>query len=172
MSAYEHLPDWENVSDAREFKYGSLPSQYDTLDASTTMQLEQAALCCHMRDFQAALSALDAFPAEIRHHPVVAFEHSQVYWLEWSLLDCARILREALTWAEENRADVDEHGIYTLLRACLGKLEVYTRGDFTLARDAMREVNGWLSSISIEQYTDVQVFKTPGRNRNEHTSDV
>lgn len=159
MSDEQHLPDWQNGLDARKFKYGSLSSLYDTLDASTTARLEEAALCCHMRDFQAALTILDAFPVEIRHHPVVAYEHSQIYWLEWSLLDCARILREALMWAEENRDDVDERGIYTLLRVSYGRIEVYNKGDFTLARDAMRETSGWLSNIPIEQYTEVQVFK-------------
>lgn len=159
MSDSAHLLNWQNRLDARKFKYGSLSSQYDTLDASTTAQLEQAALCCHMRDFQAALVILDALPLEIRHHPVVAFEHSQVYWFDWSLLDCARVLREALVWAEENRADYAENGIYTLLRVSFGRMEVYNKGDFTMARDAMREINDWLSNTSIEQYTEVQVFK-------------
>lgn len=166
MSDNSHLPDLQNGLDARKFKYGSLSSQYDTLDASTTSQLEQAALCCHMRDFQAALAILEAFPQEIRHHPVVAFEHSQVYWLEWSLLNCARILQEALIWGDENRADFAETGIYTLLRVSYGRTEVYNQGDFTRARDAMREIKSWLSNIPIKQYTEVQVAKqTPTPHR-------
>lgn len=159
MGDLQHLPIRQNGLDARKFQYGSLSSQYDTLDATTTAQLEQAALCCHMRDFQAALTILESFPVEIRHHPVVAFERSQVYFLDWSLLDCARVLRDALIWAKENRPDVDEHGIYTLLRVSFGRTKVYNQGDFTFARDAMREINGWLSNTSIEQYSDVQVLK-------------
>ena len=175
MSDIQHLPNWQNGLDARKFQYGSLSSQYDTLDASTIAQLEQAALCCHMRDFQAALTILESFPVDIRHHPVVAFEHSQVYFLDWSLLDCARVLRDALIWAEENRPDVDEHGIYTLLRLSFGRTQVYNHGDFTFARDAMRKVNGWLSNIPIQQYSEVQVLKlqrTHRRNRDELTSNL
>lgn len=171
MSTNQHLPDSQNGLDARKFKYGFLSSQYDTLDASTAAQLEQAALCCHMRDFPAALTILNAFPVEVRHHPVVAVEHSQVYFLEWNLLDCARILREALSWAEENRADVDEHGIYTLLRLSFGRAEVYTKGDFTIARDAIRELNDWLHNVFIEQYTEVQVLMST-LPRDEQTNNL
>lgn len=175
MSDVQHLPYRQNGLDARKFQYGSLSSLYDTLDASTTAQLEQAALCCHMRDFQAALTILESLPVEIRHHPVVAFEHSQVYFYYECFLDCARVLRDALKWAEENRPDVDEHGIYALLRVSFGRIKIYTEGDFTFARDAMREVKGWLSNLPIEQYSEVQVLilkRSPGRNRDELTSNL
>ncbi|KAL8726743.1 MAG: hypothetical protein Q9166_006538 [cf. Caloplaca sp. 2 TL-2023] len=92
-----------------------------------------------------------------RHHPVVAYEEFLVYWAQWKLADSARILEAALSQAHENGKDTESYGLYTLLRIALGKTEVFTKGDFTKARDGMREVRRWLADVTLDQYTDVQI---------------
>lgn len=55
----------EEAFDARQFRYASLLSQHDDLDITTIAKIEEAAMCCHLRDFQAALCIFDALPVEI-----------------------------------------------------------------------------------------------------------
>ena len=157
-------------------RYGSLCSHYNTLDTSTISKLEEAILYCRVRAFKESLAIFDAFPTDLKHHPVIAYEHSLAHWSRWTLWDCARVLREALAWAEENRADVNSTGIYTLLRLALGKAEVFTKGDFTRARDSMRDIKRWLGKLPIEDYIDLQVrqcslilqFSSRFRNATHH----
>lgn len=138
-------------------RYGTLWSQYDTLDDATISRLESAILYSELRAFEQSRAIYDAFPADIRHHPVVAIEQAMMHWLEWRLLDAAETLKDSLYWAQKNGKDINRPGIYTLLRIVLAKVEIFTKRDFTKARDSMKELMAWLAKVPVEQYTDVQV---------------
>lgn len=137
--------------------YGALLLYYDSLDPPTIARLEKAILFCHVRAFKKAAEIFESFSIELRHHPVIAYEHSMVYWCQWSLLSCAKVLQEAFTWAETAAESLDQPGIYTLLRVFAGKVDVFTKADFTKARDSMREIRTWLLNVPYNQYTDIQV---------------
>lgn len=147
----------EEAFDARQFQYASLPSQHDGLDISTMAKIREAALCCHLRDFQAALCIFDALPVETTQHPVIVYERSQVYWLDWSLYKCERVLEEGIAWGKDHMPDSAEPGIYTLLRIALGRVRAMTRGNLTEGRNALREVRRWLFNVPVKDYSDVQV---------------
>lgn len=138
--------------------YGALSSQYGgALDPPNIARLEKAILFCHVRAFEKAAKIFESFPINLRNHPVIVYEHSMVYWLQWSLLDCAKVLQQAFTWAETNAKSLDQPGIYTLLRVVSAKLNVFTKADFTRARDSMREIRAWLLNIPYSQYSEIQV---------------
>lgn len=143
--------------DARKSRYGDIRSLHHTLDTATAARLEEAALCCCLRDFDSAAAIFHAFPVESLNHPVVAYYRSQVYWLQWLPLKCADILDGALTTANQFLPQFEDTGIYTLLRLFRGSVQYYAEGHFTLVRDSMRESRSWLSDVPIQQYTDVQV---------------
>lgn len=139
-------------------RYGSLWSQYHTLDAATILLLEKAVLYCHVRAFEQSLAIHDAFPVQIKHHSIVAFEKSLTFWALWRIWDCADVLRDALDWADcNNSLESNAPGIYTLLRATLGLTEIYCKGDFTQARDSLVEIRTWLLTTPIDEYNDLQV---------------
>lgn len=148
-------------SDSRPFAtvslYGSLSSQYLTLDPVFIPPLEKAVLLCHVRAFKDALKIFDSFPTELRHHPIVAYEHATAYWYQWSLFDCAKVLQDALSWAEAHATSFSQHGIYTLLRIFAGKLDLFTKADLTRGRDGLREVRAWLVNTEFEKYGDIEV---------------
>jgi hypothetical protein len=129
----------ESTSSRALERYGHLWSQYHTLDAATIDPLEQAILHCRVRAFDQARAILDALPTELKHHPVIAFERCQTYWLEWRLKDYLRVLREASAWAEISGKFDNASGIHTLLRIALARAEVLVEGDFTNARDCERD---------------------------------
>ena len=137
--------------------YGALCSLYPTLDSSIVPRLEHAVALGRVRAFDQALELFQAISCEVSRNPIIAIEHAQVLWRQWSLLKCSEILEEALEFGRQNIADFNKHGIYSLLRIFKGKLNVFTRGDFTLARDSMREVRSWLAEMSHVKYTDVEV---------------
>lgn len=141
-------------------RHGNLWSQYHTLDPAAIAPLEQAILHCRVRAYDQSKAILDAFPPELKHHPVVAFERYQIYWLDWKLKDCLNVLQEAIAWAEAHGKVDDASGIYTLLRMSLGRAEVLVHGDFSKARDSLREIKRWLDKNPIYEYTDVQVSYT------------
>ena len=141
--------------------YGTITSQYNTIPASAATILEGAALHCRIRAFEDCQSLLDSVDPELRLHPVVAYEQFQCYWSQWRLLESAKVLEDALHWAKKSGKNAQVYVIFTLLRITLGKAEVFTKGDFTRARDSMREVKKWLRSLPYEQYTDVQVSTRP-----------
>lgn len=143
--------------DARKFRYGDIRSLHHTLDTAAAARLEEAALCCCLRDFDSAVAIFDAFPVDSLNHPVIAYYHSQVYWLQWRLFKCADILEGALTAANQSLPQFGDTGICTLLRVFRGSVQYYAEGHFTLMRDAMRETKSWLFDVPIQQYTDVQV---------------
>jgi len=149
--------DGDVTLDARRFRYGSLSSQCNDFNAATIARIEEAAMCCHLRDFQAALQIFDALPLHLSRHPAIVYEHSQVYWLDWSLFKCETVLSERVAWAKEHVPGFSSPGVYTLLRIVLGKIRAFTIGNFTEARDAMKEVKNWLAKVPIQEYTDVQV---------------
>ena len=147
----------EEAFDARQFRYASLLSQHDGLDTATIAKIEEAAMCCHLRDFLAALCIFDALPVEILQHPLTVYERSQVYWLDWSLYKCEKVLEEGIAWGKDHTPDSAKPGIYTLLRIALGRVRAMTRGNLTEGRDALREVRRWLLNVPVKDYTDVQV---------------
>ena len=147
----------EEAFDARNFRYASLHSEHDDLDIATMARIEEAAMCCHLRDFQAALCIFDALPIEIAQHPLVVYERSQVYLLDWSLYKCEKVLEEGIIWGKTHSPDSAEPGIYTLLRLALGRVRAMTHGNLTEGREALREVRRWLLNVSVNDYTDVQV---------------
>ena len=151
-----HLKE-EDAFDACQFQYTSLLSQCDGLDLSAITKIEAAALCCHLRDFQAALYIFDALPVQVTRHPLTVYERSQVYWRDWSLYKCEEVLEEGIAWGKDHTVDSANPGIYTLLRIALGRVRAMTRANLTQGRDALREVRRWLLNVSIEEYTDVQV---------------
>ena len=147
----------EEAFDARQFRYASLPSQHDDLDSATIVEFQEAALCCHLRDFQTALCIFDALPVKILQHPLIVYERSQVYWLDWSLYKCEKVLEEGIAWGRNHSPDSAKPGIYTLLRIALGRVRAMTCGNLTEGRDALREVRRWLTNVPVKDYTDVQV---------------
>lgn len=147
----------EEAFDARQFQYAALPSQHDDLDIATIAKIQEAALCRHLRDFQAALCIFDALPVNIAQHPLIVYERSQVYWLDWSLYNCEHVLEEGIAWGKNHTPDSAQPGIYTLLRIALGRVRAMTRGNLTEGRDALKEVRRWLLNVPVEDYTDVQV---------------
>ena len=160
-------PTSENVyysSTKGEPYYGRLSSLYHTLDAAVIPQLEQAIIYSSVRAFKEALGLFQTFPDESRHHPVITVEHANMLWRQWSLSDCCKVLEEALEFGCRNASDINDHGVYTLLRIFLGKLYVFTKGDFTQARDSMREVRAWLIQTPVAEYTDLEVEETDSNN--------
>lgn len=118
----------EDELDARKFQYISLPSQCDAIDNVSLVKLEDAAMCCHLRDFKAASRIFKALPAEIFWHPLVVYEQSQVYWLDWSLYECENVLQKGIAWGKDHWPDSAKSGIYTLLRMALGRVRAMTSG--------------------------------------------
>lgn len=147
----------DEAFDARQFRYASFPSQHDDLDIATIATIQEAALCCHLRDFEAALRIFDALPGETLQHPLIVYERSQVYWLDWSLYKCEKVLEEGIAWGREHAPDSPKPGIYTLLRIALGRVRAMTHGNLTEGRDALREVRRWLLNVPFKDCTDVQV---------------
>jgi hypothetical protein len=141
-------------------RHGNLWSQYHTLDPTAIAPLEQAILYCRVRAYDQSNAILDAFSPELRHHPVIAFERCQNYWLAWKLKDCLNVLREAIAWAEAHGKVEDASRIYTLLRMSLARAEVLVVADFSKARESLKEIKRWLENIPIDKYTDVQVSYT------------
>lgn len=154
-----HLPQHHEIARSTpNIRYGSLWSQYHTLDASTIDLLEQAILYCQVRAFNQSLAIYESFPDEIQLHPIVAFEKSLTFWALWRLRECVEILRKALARVGGNGRRRGSRRIYTLLRATLGFAEIYTEGDFTQARMSLVEIRKWLLTTSIDQYNDLQVY--------------
>lgn len=156
-----HLQQHHDIAQSTpNVRYGSLWSQYHTLDASTIDLLEQAILYCQVRAFNESLAIYNAFPKEIQLHPIVAFEKCLTFWALWRLRECVDILREALARAGGNgsQGGSSDPGIYTLLRATLGFAQIYTEGDFTQARMSLVEIRKWLLTTSIDRYNDLQVY--------------
>jgi hypothetical protein len=141
-------------------RHGNLWSQYHTLDPTAIAPLEEAILFCRVRAYDQSNAILDAFPPELRQHPVVAFERSQNSWLGWKLKDCLNVLREAIAWAEAHGKVEDASGMYTLLRMSLARAEVLVDADFSKARESLREIKRWLENSPVDEYTDVQVSYT------------
>jgi hypothetical protein len=146
-------------------RHGNLWTQYHTLDPTAIAPLEQAILHCRVRAYDQSKAILDAFPPELKHHPVIAFERCQTYWLDWKLKDCLNVLREATGWAEAHGKVEDTSGIYTLLRISLARTEVLVDADFSKARESLREIKRWLANTPIDEYTDVQVSWTASASR-------
>ncbi|KAL8826724.1 MAG: hypothetical protein Q9191_003620 [Dirinaria sp. TL-2023a] len=142
--------------DVREFQYGDLRSLYHTLEPEVVDRLEEAILCCWLRDFEPAIAIFKSFNAELGHHPVIAYQHNQAYWMQWSHSKSAEILQEGLAAADGFRRLFQDSGIYLLLRLCYGTAQLFTEGNLTVARDAMRELRDWLTNVPIHEYTDVQ----------------
>lgn len=138
-------------------RYGALCSAYDALDPATLPLLERAILYTNVRAFTQSLAIFTALPADQVHLPVVAYEHAVTHIKQWTLLDAAGVLRDALAWAEENVGDYQSPGIYTLLRLYLAVVEVLTLCDFTSGKESMRETKNWLATTPIQEYTDIQV---------------
>ena len=136
--------------------YGMLSCLYGSLEPAVVGLLEQAVLHYRVRSFTKSLEIFSAFPPSQAHHPVIAYEHSLAHWHRWSLLDGERVLKESLAWGEAHEPESRTPGIYTLLRLWLGAIEMYTRGDFTTARDSMMELRGWLVGKPIVQYTQLE----------------
>ncbi|KAL8916572.1 MAG: hypothetical protein Q9208_008443 [Pyrenodesmia sp. 3 TL-2023] len=139
------------------YYYGSITSQYANIPSSAATLVEEASLYGRVRAFSLCQAAFESIDRGMRSHAVVAYEQFLAYWAQWKLLDGAKTLEDALTQAQERGANTHEHGVYTLLRIALGKAEVFTRGNFTRARDSMREVRSWLRDVRFDTYTDVQI---------------
>ncbi|KAL8912475.1 MAG: hypothetical protein Q9172_007494, partial [Xanthocarpia lactea] len=137
--------------------YGNLTCQYSALPIAVLPLLEKASLYCRVRAFDESHLAFESIDATIRHHPVVAYEEYLTYWAQWRLAESAQVLEDALTWHQKSHEHTETYGLYSLLRIALAKAEVFTKGDFTKARDSMREVKNWLRDFSVDQYTDLQV---------------
>ena len=138
-------------------RYGALVSQYDTIPASVVTLLEEAILYRAVRAFVDCQSTFDSIDRDFRHHPIIAYEEYMAYWAQWRLLDSAKVIENALDRAQATGEDIKGFGLYTLLRVALGKAEVFTKGNFTKARDSMREVRSWLRDATFDKYTDVEV---------------
>ena len=145
-------------STAPSYQYGSLVSQYSTIAPSVVALLEEAALYRGARAFASCGSIYDSIDSDYRRHLVVAYEEFLTNWAQWRLLDCAKVLENALHWAETNGKDIRSYGLYTLLRIALGQTEVFTKGNFTMGRNSMREVRRWLKAATVHEYTDVEVL--------------
>ncbi|KAL9053204.1 MAG: hypothetical protein Q9206_004022, partial [Seirophora lacunosa] len=138
-------------------QYGSLTSQYESLSAVVIRYLEEASICRLARAFPPCESIYASIDADLRNHPVVAYEEYLTYWAQWRLGKCATVLADALTWAAKRGDDNESYGVFTLLRIALGTAKVFTSGNFTQARDSMREVRRWLKDVAVVHYTDVQI---------------
>lgn len=138
-------------------RHGNLWSQYHTIDPAAIAPLEQAILYYRVRAYDQSKAILDAFPPDLKHHPVIAFERCQTYWLDWKLKDCLNVLRVAIDWAEAHGKVDNASGIYTSMRMSLAGAEVLVDADFFKARDSLREIKRWLVKTPIYEYTDVQV---------------
>ena len=148
-------------SGAPSYQYGSLVSQHNTIAPSIVSLLEEAALYRGARAFASCGSIYDSIDSDYRRHPVVAYEEFLANWAQWRLLDCAKVLENALHWAETSGKDIRGYGLYTLLRIALGQTEVFTKGNFTMGRNSMREVRRWLKAATVDEYTDVEVIMGP-----------
>ena len=133
--------------DAQKFQYGDLGSLYHTLDHEVVERLEEAILCCWLRDFESAMAIFDSFPMKLRHHPVIAYQHSQAYWMQWSHFKGANIVQEALAAASRFQSPFQQSDVYILLRLFYGTMKFFAEGNLTVARDAMRELRNRLSNV-------------------------
>ena len=143
-------------------RYGALVSQYDTIPASVVTLLEEAILYCAVRAFADCQAAFDSIDPDFRHHPIIAYEEYMAYWAQCRMLDCAKVIENALDRAQATGEDTEGFGVYTLLRVALGKAEVFTKGNFAKARDSMREIRKWLRDATFDQYTQVEVNSKTG----------
>lgn len=156
------------------YYYGSLSSLYGSLEPAVVGLLEQAVFHYRVRSFTKALEIFSAFPPSQAHHPVIAYEHSLAHWHRWSLLDGERVLKESLAWGEAHQPESRTPGIYTLLRLWLGAFELYTRANFTTARDSMMELRGWLVGKPIAQYTQLEAspIKLQANARSDYSRSI
>ena len=138
--------------------YGSLCSQYPTLDTQTISVLEKAILLSKVRAFAESGVTFDSLLSSgLESNPIILFERFLDYLNQWKLYDGARILEKALARAENNPTLWESNGYSILIRVYLAQIEAFTKGDFTRARHALPEVRRWLSGTPIESYTDIQV---------------
>ena len=137
--------------------YVSLHSLYSNLDERTISDLEKAILYSKVRAFKESALAFDAFQGSQTNLPVIVFERFLDYMNQWRLYDATRVLENGLAATEGRSADLERSGIYILFRIYLAQMDVFTKGNFTRARNAMLEVKEWLAEIPIEDYTDIQV---------------
>jgi hypothetical protein len=135
---------------------GRFRSLYHTLDEDTVWKLDRAVLYGNVEAFDDALALIASVNPELKYSGVVSIEHSLILWNQGEYLQAAEILRESIAFAKRVGKDVQSHGIYTLIRLLLGHTEVLTEGDFTAARDSMRETREWLQNVAINKLDDVQ----------------
>ncbi|KAL8663598.1 MAG: hypothetical protein Q9202_003786 [Teloschistes flavicans] len=143
--------------EAAYLQYGSLTSLYDSIPACVATSIERASILCRVRAFPECHSVFDSIEVKFRRHPIVAYEEFLAYWAQWRLSKSAEILETALTLADKSGNNVKAPRLYTLLRIALAKAKVFTKGDFTKARQSMMEVKSWLQDVTVTQYTDLQV---------------
>lgn len=137
---------------------GRFRSLYDTLDEDTVLKLDRAVLYGNVGAFEDALALIASIAPELQCSGVVSVEHSLILWNQGEYLQAAEILRRAIAFARREGKDVDSHSIHTLIRLLLGHVEYKTEGDFTAARDSMRETREWLQNVAIEKLDDVQIY--------------
>ena len=145
--------------------YGRLSCLYHTLDPAIISRLEQAIVYGELRAFDKASEIFEKLPADFHHHPVIALEHAQFLWRQWSLHKCRDVLEQALDWSFQNATDFNDRGVDKLLRVFLGKVAVFTKGDFTQARDSMIEIRAWLKRVPMSDYSDLEVRVSKANQR-------
>jgi hypothetical protein len=138
-------------------KYGRLRSLYHQFDDATVSKLEKAILLAHVRAFSHSLAIFESFALPLKCNPVIAVEHCLVFWEQMRYTDAAKVLRDAISFAEENGEEVRAHGVFTWMRLLLANVDIMTEGNLTGAKEALKETRSWLREVSIEELDDVQV---------------
>lgn len=142
--------------------FGIHQSLYHTLTPSSVHLLEEAICLTRIFSFPSALAIFNTFDAPEKFAPVISIEHSQALFTQGNHGAAARVLRDALAYANSHhQAEGDDEWSlkpeYRLLRVMLGLVECFSEGTFVRGVEALNEMRLWLRDVRVEDYTDIQV---------------
>lgn len=116
MQVMEAIARGEAAAEARVVTHDGISSLYHTLDDQVVTRLEEAVLCCYLRDFESACAIFDGFASDMQRHPAIGYQHAQLSWVQWEKLKCAKVLRQALDATGYFQPPFLENQVYALLR--------------------------------------------------------
>lgn len=134
--------------------YFSLPSLYASLQDEEIAVLEKAFALVVTGAYSEAEIAYERLPLRLKFHPVVVIGRSTGLTQQWRFREAHQILQEAID--QEFDAGSREENI--LIRAVFAYVTIAFKGSFVQARDSIRELRQLITTIQVEDFTDVQVF--------------
>ena len=132
--------------------YFPLPSLYASLQDTEITVLEEAFALVVTGAYSQAETAYERLPLRLKFHSVVVIGRSIGLIQQWRFKETHRLLQEAQEYGAGGREE------NLLIRALFAYVNIAYTGSFIQARDSIRELRQLITTIHIEDFTDVQVF--------------